>query len=94
MSDQRTVDGVPVVVGDKVWTSDVCGVRRTTMLKCHLGWWWSMTSKQIFSTERAAIEDAIAKNAAALKRAKGEQRRASNAINRLRARLESVKEIP
>ncbi len=85
--EQQTADGVPVVVGDRVWTSDASGVRQTTMLKHHLGMWWQVTSKIIFSTEYAAIEHAIASNVAALKKAKTEQRRATKAIARFRGRL-------
>lgn len=93
MSDERkTVDGFPVKVGDRVWTAHPWGlVKLTTMQKHHLGMWWdSMVSKQIYSTESAALDAAIATKKAELKKAKQEIRSAAKAIERLTERKQRI----
>lgn len=89
MSDQRTVDGVPVKLGDRVWFWPGWGnVRQRALNKTDLGMWWThMTSKRIYSTERAALEAALVGEREALRKAKQRVRRASGAVERLKDRL-------
>ena len=93
-TEQRTVDGVPVKLGDEVWFWKGWGSPRQRRLnKTDLGpWWTSMTSKSIFSTERAAIERAVADERVALKKATQQVRRARGAIERLTAQLRRVED--
>jgi hypothetical protein len=85
----QTVDGHPVKLGDQVWFWNGWGsVRQRRLNKVDLGMWWaSMTSKSIFSTERAALERAIEDERAALKRARQKVRSKLRSIERLTAQL-------
>lgn len=88
---KRTVDGIPVKVGDPVWFADVHGVRRRKLHKTDLGTWWTtMTIGRIYSTERAALEAKLASEKKDLRKAQQEIRRAAKAIARLKSRLADV----
>lgn len=89
MPEQRTVDGVPVKVGDSVWRADarIATVTRCRLYAHHLGSWWGSVSKKIYSTEGAALIAAIASQKKARSKARREIRRATKAIERLAARL-------
>lgn len=89
MTERQTVDGVPVKVGDLVWSWRGHGSpRRKVATKVDLGpWWESMTSRWFFSTERAALEAAVEDQQEALAKAKRDARRAEAGIKRHRARL-------
>lgn len=89
-SDQTTTDGAPVKVGDRVWRADASGVRLCRMEKHHLGWWWERMSKEIYSTESAALAGAIDRERVALKKAKQQVRRATRAVERLKVRLHKL----
>lgn len=89
-AEYRAVDGVPVKVGDVVWRADVNGVRQCKVAKHHLASWWEWWSKQIYSTERAAVVDAIETEKKALGKARAEARRATKAIERLATRLARI----
>lgn len=85
---RETVDGMPVRVGSVVWrTCPYAAPRRRTLDRNDLSGWWSMLREQIYSTERAALVGAIARERQALKKAKQEVRRATKAIERLSARF-------
>jgi hypothetical protein len=75
--DPRTVDGVPVKLGDRVWFWRGWGSpNRRALNKVDLGMWWvHMTSKQIYSTERAALDAAIADERDNLKKARQRARK-------------------
>lgn len=90
MSDdiKRTVDGVPVKLGDHVWRWRGWGnPQRRKLDKVDLGMWWEMVRKQIYSTERAALEAAISEQLANLKKIDNKARATRNAIERLAERL-------
>jgi hypothetical protein len=86
--DQRTVDGVPVQIGDRVWFARCDRVTHRALDKTDLGMWWTtMTSKQIYSTEQAALAALLEHERQQLREARQEVRRAAKAIERLTARL-------
>lgn len=85
MTEYRTVDGVPVKLGDRVWRWMGWGAPRLRRLdKTDLGMWWlHMISKQIYSTERAALDAAIADRRRDLAKARGQVRGAAGSLKRL-----------
>jgi hypothetical protein len=90
MSDEIkvTVDGVPVKLGDLVWRWQGWGNPKLRKLdKVDLGMWWQMMRKQIYSTEQAVLEVAIAEQRIAMVKAAGKLRATRKAIERLTARL-------
>lgn len=92
IEERRTVDGIPVKLGDQVWFWRGYGSPRLRKLdKTDLGMWWaSMTSKAIYSTERAALDAALEDERRALKKAKQQASTASLAIERLTKRRAEV----
>lgn len=91
--EHRTVDGVPVKVGDIVWrVRQYCGICKRKLDRNDLGaWWWSIKT-EIYSTEFAAIVGAIESEKHAIAKAKKEASRALRAIERLMKRLAKTKE--
>lgn len=91
-ADRRTVDGVPVAVGDRVWRVDpyVARVTCCRLYRHHLGMWWETTSKEIYSTERAAVAAAIKNQRRELGKSRREVRRAIVAVEKLTARLKAL----
>ena len=90
--DKRTVDGVPVKIGDLVWTSRPGDkVRQRKLSKLDLGYWWTMIGPEIYSTERGAIEGAIIRETNRRSKAMREARNAETSLARLRGLLEAVK---
>jgi hypothetical protein len=91
-TEQRTVDGVPVKVGDTVWCAHahVAIVTTKRLEKHHLSMWWERLSKEIYSTERGALIGAIANQKQALRKAQQRAQRATKAIARLTARLSAL----
>lgn len=91
VDEKYTVNGVPVKVGDKVWSAHrYSGVRLTTMTNVHLGYWWYRVKKEIYSTESLAIRAAIEAETEDLRKAKQEVTRATKAVARLHNRLEAL----
>jgi HAMP domain-containing protein len=94
MSDEIkvTVDGVPVKFGDRVWRWQGWGNPKLRKLnKVDLGMWWEMMRKQIYSTEQAALEAAVAEQRIAMVKAAGRLRATRKAIERFAARLVVMK---
>jgi hypothetical protein len=88
MSERKTVDGAMIAVGHVVWrVRQYMGIRQLKLRRHHLGLWWSMISKEIYSTERAAILAALDIERDALRKAKTEARRATGAMAKLAERL-------
>lgn len=86
--DRKTVDGVPVKVGDLVWTSRPGDrVRQRKLTKLDLGYWWDMLGPEIYSTKVGAIRGAIKREAARRSKALREARTAAVSIERLRGEL-------
>lgn len=85
MTDYRTVDGVPIKLGDRVWFARPGSrVTHRAINKVDLGMWWeALTSKQAYSTERAALTALLAHERRALGKARDEARRATRSIGRL-----------
>jgi hypothetical protein len=89
--EQRTVDGVPVKVGDVVWLWVGWGnVKQRKLDRVDLGMWWSMRSKEIFSTERAALDAALANQRQELKKTRQKVRSIQRLLERLTARSEEL----
>ena len=86
-AERRTVDGLPVRIGDVVWQASGPSVRTCRLSKYHLGMWWQWMGREIYSTEGAALAAAIENEERALGRAKREVARATRALKRLTARL-------
>lgn len=88
---KRTVDGVPVKRGDRVWIDHGYGLVTTKKLdKTDLGFWWDRRSTEIYSTEAAALAAAIEGRKKALVRARRDAKAAEKSIARLRGRLARV----
>jgi hypothetical protein len=89
---RATVDGVPVKVGDVVWRADahIATVTSCRLYAHHLGMWWQTTSKEIYSTERAALAAAIKLQKIARSKAQSAERRAARAIERFVVRMEAL----
>jgi hypothetical protein len=85
-SDRKTVDGVPVKVGDRVWFIRAGRITKRALDKTDLGMWWeTITRKTIYSTQQAALDGAIAEEMESLRKARQEVRRATKAIERFAA---------
>lgn len=87
---RSTIDGVPVKVGDVVWRASayVSSITKCRLYKHHLDAWWERMSKEIYSTEYAAIAGQIEREKQRLDKARREVRRATKSIERLRERLD------
>lgn len=90
--DQKTVDGVPVKVGDMVWFWIAGRIIQRNLTRTDLGYWWEHRTKpRIYSTERAAVGAALVERCYSYKRAMQDRLRAIKSIERLSARLEKIK---
>jgi len=84
-----TVDGAVVEIGNVVWRvhRTYCSITRKRLTKHDLGSYWQFFSKEMFASQHAAVEVALADAQERARQAVRDLRRERRNIEKLQARL-------